>query len=80
MLGRVRVSQLLAFLLVVTAIIILLVIRSRIRRSGDPAYLACYVTTDKWEEECSSAKGKKKKETDTVQAADDITKEDDSDE
>lgn len=48
---RLRVSQLLAGLLVLVSVIMIIVIRSRIRRSGDPEYLLAYVKTEAWQEE-----------------------------
>ena len=48
---RLRVSQVLAGLLVLASVIMIIVIRSRIRRSGDPEYLLPYVKTEAWQEE-----------------------------
>lgn len=46
MIGTLRVSQLLAALLVLTSIILLLVIRSKIKNSHDEEYLKLYVKTE----------------------------------
>ncbi len=51
MIGRIRVSQLLAALLVVASVVILIVMHSKITRSGDPQYRACYINTEGWIEE-----------------------------
>lgn len=48
---RLRVSQVLAGLLVVASVVLIIVIRSKIRRNGDPAYLQLYVQTEGWAEE-----------------------------
>lgn len=49
--GTIRVSQLLAGLVVVAGIILWLVITSRIRTRHDPEYLKLYVNTDAWVKE-----------------------------
>ena len=46
MIGRVRVSQILALLLFIASIAIWLTVRSRIRRSNDPEYLKLYVYSE----------------------------------
>ena len=51
MLGNIRVSQLLAGILVVASLLILLIVRSRIRYSNDPEYLKCYALTEAFAEE-----------------------------
>ena len=48
---RLRVSQVLAGLLVMVSVITIIVLRSRIRRSGDPEYLLPYAKTEAWQEE-----------------------------
>ena len=49
--GTIRVSQLLAGLVVVAGVILWLVITSRIRTRHDPEYLKLYVNTDDWVKE-----------------------------
>ena len=49
--GTIRVSQLLAGLVVVAGVILWLVITSRIRTRHDPEYLKLYVNTDAWVKE-----------------------------
>lgn len=82
MLGRIRVSQLLAALLTLAALTILLVIRFRIRKSGSPDYLACYVKTDGWQEECRLAEEKEaaRKEKKSRKKTGETPKEDEKDE
>lgn len=50
MIGTLRVSQLLAGVLVFASILAILVIRSKIKGSHDPEYLKLYVKTDEWAE------------------------------
>lgn len=51
MLGNLRVSQLLAGLLVAASLIVWLVIHSRIKASNDPDYLKCYGKTEAFQQE-----------------------------
>lgn len=46
LIGSVRVSQLVAVLCVLASMLTLIIVRSRIRREGDPDYLKLYVHTD----------------------------------
>lgn len=54
MLGNLRVSQLLAGLLVVFSVAFIIVVRRKIARSGDPEYLKPYVQTQGWQEELAA--------------------------
>ena len=49
-LGNLRVSQILSGLLLIGALIVWLVIRSRIKRNNDPEYLKLYVKTEESKE------------------------------
>ncbi|MDD6033557.1 MAG: prolipoprotein diacylglyceryl transferase [Oscillospiraceae bacterium] len=51
MLGNLRVSQLLAGILVAASLITWLVIRSKIKSSNDPEYLKCYGQTEAFQQE-----------------------------
>lgn len=51
LIGTIRVSQLLAGLVVVAGIILWLMITSRIRTRHDPEYLKLYVNTEAWQQE-----------------------------
>ena len=51
MIARLRVSQLLAGILVVASTAAIVVIRSKIKRSGDPDMLKPYAQTDGWQSE-----------------------------
>lgn len=51
---RLRVSQILAGALVIAAIAAIIVLRSKIRRSGDPNLLKPYVLTEGWQEELAA--------------------------
>lgn len=51
MLGQIRVSQLLAGLLVVASLLVWITIRSRIKAYNDPEYLKCYGETEAFAEE-----------------------------
>ncbi len=51
LLGTIRVSQLLAAVLVVAAVIILIVVRSKIKRYHDDNYLKLYVDTEEYQNE-----------------------------
>ena len=46
LIGRLRVSQVLAAVFVIASVITMLIIRSKIKRSGDPDYLPLYVNTE----------------------------------
>ncbi len=48
---RLRVSQILAGALVIAAVVAIIVIRRKIKRSGDPDMLMPYVLTEGWQEE-----------------------------
>ena len=75
MLGRLRVSQVLAGALVITAIVLLLVISSKYKRSGEPAVL--YVNTEESEKLISEDEQKysknNKKTEDAEESAEDET-------
>ena len=51
MIGNIRVSQLLAALLVVASVILLLAVRSRIKAAHDDNYLKCYGETEAFQQE-----------------------------
>ena len=51
---RLRVSQILAGALVIAAVVTIIVLRSKIRRSGDPDMLKPYVLTEGWQEELAA--------------------------
>ena len=51
LLGSLRVSQLLAFVLVIAAMIIWLIVRSKIKRVHDENYLKLYVNTEAYQQE-----------------------------
>ncbi len=48
MIGYLRVSQILSILLVLTALVIIIVVRSKIKSNNDPEYLKLYVNTKEW--------------------------------
>jgi phosphatidylglycerol:prolipoprotein diacylglycerol transferase len=52
LIGNIRVSQLLAGILVVASVIVWIVVRGRIRARHDPEYLMLYVNTPAWKQEC----------------------------
>lgn len=54
LIGNIRVSQLLAGLLVVASVILWIVIRGRISSRHDPEYLKLYVNTEAWQLECAA--------------------------
>ncbi len=71
LLGSIRVSQLLAFVLVIAAVIIWLVVRSKIKRAHDENYLKLYVNTEAYCQEVAAyeekqAKKKNKKHSTSV--------------
>ncbi len=55
MLGNLRVSQVLAGLLVLFSVILILVILNRIKRAGDPEYMQLYANTQDWQAELMQA-------------------------
>jgi len=55
MLGNLRVSQVLAGLLVAFAVAFIIIVRRKIARSGDEEYLKLYVLTDAWQQEVAQA-------------------------
>ncbi len=61
LIGSIRVSQLLAILLVVVAIVILITVRSRKKRLHDENYLKLYVDTEEYQQELSAYNEKKRK-------------------
>lgn len=66
-LGNLRVSQILSILIFIGALIVWLVVRSRIKRNNDPEYLKLYVNTEESKEELRLADEKsnhKKKKKD----------------
>ncbi len=68
LIGSIRVSQLLAILLVVTAIIVLITVRSKKKRLHDENYLKLYVDTEEYQQELMAYNEKKaKKEKKDVQ-------------
>lgn len=80
LLGSIRVSQLLAFILVIAAVIIWCVVRSKIKRAHDENYLKLYVTTDAYqrevaayEEKQAKKKNKNKNKKKGVSASDEVT-------
>lgn len=72
MLGKVRISQLLAGLIVIAAVIIWIVIRGRIKRDPHSKYAILYVTTDEAQDALKNGyqPEKKKKEQLTAQNED----------
>lgn len=46
LIGTIRVSQLVAILCVIASVVAMALVRSRIRRANDPAFLPLYATTD----------------------------------
>lgn len=54
LLGSIRVSQLLAFVLAAAAVIIWLVVRSKIKRAHDENYLKLYVATEAYQQEVAA--------------------------
>ena len=46
LIGRLRVSQILAIVCVIASVILIIVIRSKIRNAHDPEYMPLYVTTE----------------------------------
>lgn len=76
LLGSIRVSQLLAFILVIAAVIIWCVVRSRIKRAHDENYLKLYVTTDAYQQEVAAyeeKQAKKKNKKKGVSVSDEVT-------
>lgn len=76
LLGSIRVSQLLAFILVIAAVIIWCVVRSKIKRAHDENYLKLYVTTDAYQQEVAAyeeKQAKKKNKKKGVSASDEVT-------
>jgi len=64
MVGQIRVSQLLAGLLVAASLLIWISVRSRIKAYNDPEYLKCYGETEAFAEEYEAyARSVKEKET-----------------
>ncbi len=61
LLGSIRVSQLLAFVLAAAAVIIWLVVRSKIKRAHDENYLKLYVTTEAYQQEVAAYEEKQAK-------------------
>ncbi len=61
LLGSIRISQLLAFILVIAAVIIWLVVRSKIKRAHDENYLKLYVTTEAYQQEVAAYEEKQAK-------------------
>ncbi len=61
LIGSIRVSQLLAILLVVVAIVILISVRSKKKRLHDENYLKLYVDTEEYQQELSEYQDKKNK-------------------
>lgn len=61
LIGSIRVSQLLAILLVVVAIVILISVRSKKKRLYDENYLKLYVDTEEYQQELSEYQDKKNK-------------------
>ncbi len=55
MLGNLRVSQVLAGLMVLFSVVLILVILNRIKRTGDPEYMQLYVNTQDWQAELAQA-------------------------
>ena len=61
LLGSIRISQLLAFILVIAAVITWLVVRSKIKRAHDENYLKLYVTTEAYQQEVAAYEEKQAK-------------------
>ena len=82
MLGRLRVSQVLAGILVITAVVLLIAISSKYKRSGEPAVL--YVDTEESKAIIAedSAKGRKKEndETEDTEESEENTEENNNEE
>lgn len=82
MLGRLRVSQVLAGILVITAVVLLIAISSKYKRSGEPAVL--YVDTEESKAIIAedSAKGRKKEndETEDTEESEENTEESNNEE
>ncbi len=64
LIGTIRVSQLLAGLVVVAGVILWIVIRSRIRTRHDPEYLKLYVNTEAYQQELADYEAKLRKSKD----------------
>lgn len=58
LLGSIRISQLLAFVLVIVAVIIWLVVRSKIKRAHDENYLKLYVRSEAYQQEVADYEAK----------------------
>ena len=76
LLGSIRISQLLAFILVIAAVITWLVVRSKIKRAHDEKYLKLYVTTEAYQQEVAAyeeKQAKKKNKKKGVSVSDEVT-------
>lgn len=68
LLGAVRISQIVALLCVIASVLILMSIRSKIRRSNDPEFMPLYVNTPEGQAVLAGEFYKKKDEPGTVEA------------
>lgn len=61
LLGNIRISQLLAIVLVIVSVVIIIAVRSKIKRYHDENYLKLYVNTEEYQEELNAFDTKKEK-------------------
>ncbi|MEG2596827.1 MAG: prolipoprotein diacylglyceryl transferase, partial [Oscillospiraceae bacterium] len=58
LLGNIRISQLLAFLLVISAVAVWMIVRSKVKNAHDEEYLKLYVKTDACQQEIAAYQDK----------------------